>query len=155
MPRKNNDIIWSVIGLGLFGLFILWLSWLNRPEKIVIEVEEAPKSEEHAFIGEALLDPEKQMDREDHGLLSDSPASLATEPDPGIANSIVAPKPIFQNDPAPESHEVVLSESLQGSLANSAPLATEEFLDIQSDLNNRTIGALHALSAEASKEDKE
>lgn len=154
MFRKSKELLWTFVGFILFGLFVFGLSWINRPEKIVIEFEESAKSDEHEFIGEVLLEPEAQAEKENIAV-SQTGSDISSN---ATGNSLPVDLPLakkWESRPAPEADEVELSESFQRSLANSAPLATEEFLDIQSDLNNSTIGALQALSIQRSKKDTE
>jgi hypothetical protein len=140
--KKHKDLLLTLLAIAVIAGLIFAVKWSKRSELPTIDLsKQKAKSEEHQLVGEILKDTEAFVVAEDAALLEKTP-STSHSPLPALGASLPA---AWDSQPAPSIDEVELSPSLQRSLAASASLRTEEYINPSSDLNLERVGELRQI----------
>ncbi|MGB0745099.1 MAG: hypothetical protein ACPGSB_11305 [Opitutales bacterium] len=137
---KNKDMLLTLGGIALMALLIFAVRQSRQPEPVVLDLKNKPEmSEEHSFVRDALLDADVLARAEDSSLSrieQDSPADDVLP----VAGAPLARN--WESKPAPEADAVELSPALQRSLAASAHLRTDDYINPNSEYNLEAARAL-------------
>lgn len=144
MYKKNKDLIWGIVALALFACFVFALNRINQPERIILEFEETAKSKEQIFIANSLKEIDGLVDAQEAAIVRRTESTTTAVPVPVPVAGTALPV-AWQSLPAPEADSIGLSDSLERSLAGSAELRTEPYINPSSDLNLRSIESLRAI----------
>ena len=141
--KKHKDIFYTLLGIGVVASFIVITHRSQQPEPMKLDFAGQPQSEEHIFVSDILADTEAVAAAEDARIdQASSSGSVESVPLP-VAG---APLPVaWDSQSAPNLAESELSPSLQRSLAASASLRTEAYINPSSEFNLGRVEDIRAI----------
>jgi hypothetical protein len=149
LMKLLKETWWIFASIAALGALVFFVTRSERPDPIVIDLRETTtKSAEHELVSQTLKDPETFAANEEQALAAALQPDAATPtPTPG------APLPVaWERKPAPNIDEVELSPALQRSLAASAHLRTDAYINPKSSLNLQSVASLREIREQRQSE---
>ena len=144
--NKYKYLLFVVLGIAVIASLIFVFNQPEAPTSLKPDTSvslEPAQSLEDALVSEVLADTEAFAEAEDAAILEASVSEVPPSVPLPVSGS---PLPVaWESKPAPNMDEVELSPALQRSLAASAPLRTEAYMNPSSDFNLERVESLREI----------
>lgn len=151
MFRRNQDILWTFIGLLSMVLLIYLVRSSNRPKTVELDLlGQRGKSAEHDFVSKMLVSPGSSEEKARvAGAMSYLGSDVSAEQSTGTTESDHVSKSTWETKPAARLDETEASLEIRRTLSSVAALRSDEFVNSDSERNRSTLEQLRLMRPNA------